>query len=194
MQQSKFLNAVLIAINVMLIFLTFRGFYHMYAVLSFPYDIANGEGFVLRDAAVLRGDSSIYQAVDRSPFLVSNYPPLFPWIASKVMFFTGPSFIATRSVSALAFMGIAGLIFYFLRKNNISAQYSLFGASMFFNSMYVYYWSAWSRVDGLAVFFGLWAIVAIGLKIRIGSTILAALCCFAAVATKQSAYLLNKAG
>ena len=178
---------MMVFINSLLFGLAIRGMYHIYAVLAFPYDITNGEGFVLRDTAVLFQGGSIYQPVDRSPFLVSNYPPLFPWIASKLMLLTGPSFIATRLVSALAFIGIAGLIFWYLRRKHVPIGYSLMGALIFFNSIYVYYWSAWSRVDGLAVFFSLVAVIAIELKQNSRSTLFAAIVCVAAVATKQSA-------
>ena len=180
-------STLVLIINSILIALAIRGIYHIYAVITFPYDITNGEGFVLRDTAILFNGASIYQPVDRSPFLVSNYPPLFPWIASKFMFFTGPSFLAPRLLSALAFIGIAGLIFYYLYKKNLSIRYCFFGALLFFNSIYVYYWSGWSRVDGLAVFFSLGAIIAIDLKLNIRSVLFAAGACFAAAATKQSA-------
>ncbi|MCA0354873.1 MAG: glycosyltransferase family 39 protein [Chloroflexi bacterium] len=174
-------------INSLLLGLAIRGMYHIYAVLAFPYDIANGEGFVLRDAALLFQGESIYQPVDRSPFLVSNYPPLFPWIASKLMLITGPSFIATRLVSALAFIGIAVLIVWYLQRKHMPIGYSLFAGLIFFNSIYVYYWSAWSRVDGLAVFFSLAAVIAIDLNQNSRSALFAAIACVAAVATKQSA-------
>lgn len=178
---------MMIFINSLLFGLAIRGMYHIYAVIAFPYDITNGEGFVLRDAVLLFQDTSIYQPVDRNPFLVSNYPPLFPWIASTLMLITGPSFIATRLVSAFAFIGIASLIVWYLRCKRMPIGYRLFAGLIFFNSIYVYYWSAWSRVDGLAAFFSLAAIIAIDLKQNSRSALFAAITCIAAVATKQSA-------
>ncbi|MFD3166406.1 hypothetical protein [Herpetosiphon sp. NSE202] len=187
MGRAKFAHWLLVAINCLLVILALRGLYHMYAVITFPYDITNGEGFVLRDAALLAQGSAIYQPVEQSPFLVSNYPPLFAWLASKIMLLTGPTFIATRLLSALAFIAISGLIFYLLYKKNFALGYCIFAALLFFNSIYVYYWSAWSRVDGLAVCFSLLAIIALGIKLDLRAVLLAALACFAAVATKQSA-------
>ncbi|KPL91294.1 glycosyltransferase family protein [Herpetosiphon geysericola] len=187
MGRATFGYWLLIAINCLLVILTLRGFYHIYAVISFPYDITNGEGFVLRDAALLLQGSQIYQPIEQSPFLVSNYPPLFAWLASKIMLLTGPTFIAPRLLSALAFIATSGLIFYLLHKKNVALSYCIFAELLFFNSIYVYYWSAWSRVDGLAVCFSLLAIVAIEIKLNLRAVLLAALACFAAVATKQSA-------
>ncbi|MBM7842219.1 glycosyltransferase family 39 protein [Herpetosiphon giganteus] len=187
MARTKFGYWLLVAINGILVILALRGFYHMYAVIAFPYDITNGEGFVLRDAALLAQGSAIYQPIEQSPFLVSNYPPLFAWLASKIMLLTGPTFIATRMLSALAFIATSGLIFYLLHKKNFALSYCIFAALLFFNSIYVYYWSAWSRVDGLAVCFSLMAIIALEIKLNMRSVLLAALACFAAVATKQSA-------
>ncbi len=187
MKQIKPAKLMLLIINSLLIILAIRGVYHIYAVISFPYDITNGEGFVLRDAAMLFQGSSMYQPIDRSPFLVSNYPPLFAWLASKLVLLTGEAFIATRLISALAFITIAGSICYLLHKKNLPFRYCVFGGLIFFSSIYVYYWGAWSRVDGLAVCFSLIAIIAIEIKLSTRSTLFAAIACFAAVATKQSA-------
>jgi hypothetical protein len=51
---------LLTCVNVSLTLLTLRGIYHVYAVLAFPYDITNGEGFVLRDAIQVFNHAAIY--------------------------------------------------------------------------------------------------------------------------------------
>lgn len=55
------------------------------ACAGFPYEIDGEEGFVFNQAADMFFGRSIYTPIDQPPYLVGNYPPVFPWLVSRLM-------------------------------------------------------------------------------------------------------------
>lgn len=182
-QKWMFQTLVLVA----LMFLLVKTLYHFSSVILFPYDITNGEGFVLRDAYNSYKSIPIYRTADKYPFLVSTYPPLFAWLAGKIMLLTGPSFIATRLLSSLACFGLALAIAIYLKILKTSWYIAITASLFFLGSIYIFYWGAWSRVDTLAAFFSLASVVLVGYRQSVITILLASLCCIFAFYSKQSA-------
>src|SRR5262249_22011606 len=56
--------------------------YHLAHVITFPYDLDYGEGYVLNDAIRLQAGQLPYGDIQQFPMVRSPYPPIFPLIWS----------------------------------------------------------------------------------------------------------------
>ena len=121
--------------------------------LAFPYPLNYGEGPLLDQAVRLAGFENIYGDFARPPYVVSNYPPLFPLVQVPFVWLFGPAFWYGRLVSLLCAAAVAllvGLTLHALTRDRLAA---LSGALIFPAMPYVVRWSSLARVDllGLAL-------------------------------------------
>ena len=163
--------------------------------LTFPYDLAAGEGLLLRDAAVLRSGGALYTPPDQFPYIVSVYPPGYTALAALVTLITGIHLTSVRLLSSGAVLISAGLIttiVYSLTRRSIAAIVAGFSTC---GILFIYQWGIFGRVDTVAA---MWSIAAIGLALladrptgsaryRTLAVLGSALCCVAALYTKQTA-------
>ena len=146
---------------------------HDLSILFFPHDLIYGEGFVLRDAAMLRDGKSPYTPVAALPAVVANYPPVYPAATAIAMIALGKSFLAGRAVSILATVGCAVFVWRIARRagwrggaglasegghvavakhaSGSTARGALFAPLLFLADIVIYYWSPYARVDMLAL-------------------------------------------
>ena len=136
---------------------------HDLSILFFPHDLIYGEGFVLRDAAMLRDGKSPYAPIDGLPAVVANYPPVYLAATAIAMIPLGKSFLAGRAVSIVATLGCAFLVWRIARRasrrgggadesgSGCSARVALFAPLLFLADVVIYYWSPYARVDMLAL-------------------------------------------
>jgi 4-amino-4-deoxy-L-arabinose transferase-like glycosyltransferase len=145
--------------------------------LTFPYPLNYGEGPLLDQAVRLAEFRNIYRGeLTGPPYVVSNYPPLFPLAQAPFVWLFGPAFWYGRLISLISAAVVAlfvGLTLHALTRDRLAA---VTGALIFPAMPYVVRWSSLARVDllGLALswagLFALarwphkrWSVVAAGL-------------------------------
>ncbi len=132
---------------------------HDLSILFFPHDLIYGEGFVLRDAAMLKAGKSPYTPVGAALGVVANYPPVYPLVTALAMIPFGAGFFAGRLISILATAGCAVFIWRLARRGIAPdggaafgpARAAAFAPLLFLADIVVYYWSPYARVDMLAL-------------------------------------------
>lgn len=126
---------------------------HDAAILAFPHDLIYGEGFLLRDAALLRSGQSPYTPIDALPAVVANYPPVYPLAFALATLPFGVGFFAGRLVSVLATAACAWRLARIARRalGVEERAAALFAPLLFLADLVVYYWSPYARVDMLAL-------------------------------------------
>ncbi len=156
-------------------------------LITFPYDLTSGEGLVLRDAIQIRQGGPLYTDPNQYPYIVSVYPPIFPMIVALVSQITGIGLQASRMVSVISTLLICvgiGLIIYLETRCSLSAIVS---GLFYLSSVFVYQWSAFGRVDTLAVLWSVVAVLIVFYRLNLPSVILAAVVCAVGIFTKQTA-------
>ncbi|HEX6386314.1 MAG TPA: hypothetical protein VF177_16705 [Anaerolineae bacterium] len=174
--------AVITALIYVIFFLRHAG-----GVLVFPYEMTNGEGLVLRDAANIRQGLPVYTDPGSTPYIVSIYTPLFPAAAALASFATGVNLAATRSVAILSTVLCAIVIGAIIYRSTRAVTPSLAGGLAFLGSLFVYQWAVFGRVDTLALLLSLISVAIILHCGRGACVVLAALFCLLAFYTKQTA-------
>jgi hypothetical protein len=85
-------------------------FERMRESLRFPWQLDGEEGFLLNQALRLKRSQGLYPALAEPPYLVDNYPPLFPWLWSLWVDPAAPSLRGGRWIGGLsAFASAAGI-------------------------------------------------------------------------------------
>jgi hypothetical protein len=69
------------------------------------YELGYGEGLILWMAERVADPAALYHPIDRYPFIVGVYPPLFPLAVSTAQWLVGDVRLAGRLVSLFAFVG-----------------------------------------------------------------------------------------
>jgi 4-amino-4-deoxy-L-arabinose transferase-like glycosyltransferase len=133
------------------------------AALTFPFPLDYGEGPLLDQTLRLARSEAIYRNdFSTPPYTISNYPPLFPLIQVPFAWVFGPAFWYGRAISLLGAISAAlfiGLTLYTLTGDRIAAG---IGGMTLLAFPYILHWSAFNRVDSLALglsWAGLFAVV-----------------------------------
>lgn len=129
-------------------------------LINYPYQISYGEGYILNQAVLISQGQSIYQDITNYPYLVGNYPPVYPFLCALFVKIFGVSFAPGRFISFIATI-LSGFLIYTILKENIRSQKGSFKKSIiisslfFFASPYIFYAYPLYRVDALALLFSL---------------------------------------
>ncbi len=116
-----------------------------------------GEGIVLWQAAHVTDLKSAYHSVDKYPYIVFHYPPLYHVLSRIAAVFTGDLLAAGRLVSSLAFTAIgimlASLVWRCLRvcRHPLARVFGALCAGLLIFSMSVSPWGYLMRVDATAI-------------------------------------------
>ncbi|MDQ4127342.1 MAG: glycosyltransferase family 39 protein [Actinomycetota bacterium] len=125
--------------------------------LAFPYPLNYGEGPLLDQAVRLAEFQNIYRSdLATPPYVISNYPPLFPLAQAPFVWLFGPALWYGRLISLLSAAAVAlfvGLTLHALTRDRLAA---LSGALIFPAIPYVVRWASLARVDLLGLAFS-WA-------------------------------------
>lgn len=135
---------------------------HASAYLSYPLPVDDGEGHVLNQAVIISKGSLPYFPVSESPWIVSNYPPVFAFLSSLLFpFFKSyslsadvtvfPGLIATRLISVISGIGICFLIGKISRISGGKFSLSILAGILFMAMPMVYFWFAIGKPDMLAL-------------------------------------------
>jgi len=128
------------------------------AALGFSFQLDREEGFLLNQAMRLAGGKTIYPSLDQYPYLVGNYPPVYPFVYAIFVKLFGPSLPLGRLVNLAGALGLFAVL-----AGSIAARTRrvvpavlapvLFAATWGFNQ-----WIAYARVDIVALFFTVWGV------------------------------------
>jgi len=135
--------------------------HHAVRVIPFPVDVDNSEGYLLNEARLWSEGCSPYRDFHSPPWLVANYPPLYPLILSLPARWGGLSFAWGRALSALSVVGISVVIYLILWGRTRSHYWSSIGAFLFPSFFHVYSWGALHRVDLLGLLFAALGLLAV---------------------------------
>ena len=124
----------------------------MASAMAAPWvQLDNEEGALLWQTMELAEGRSIYRTLEREPFVVGTYPPLFMAMAAPFVDRDAPSLLSGRAISTWSAMiitlGIAVTLL--LRRRNLLIAWV--AALLFFCTLEVNNWSGYFRVDMLAV-------------------------------------------
>ncbi|MBU1022998.1 glycosyltransferase family 39 protein, partial [bacterium] len=137
--------------------------------LGYPLPLDDGEGHVLNQAILIASGQLPYSPINVAPYIVTNYPPLFPAIAASTFRFLGempvmtgvtvfPGLIVTRLISVLSGLAIAFLIYRVSIKSGGNSDTSAISSLLFLAMPIVYFWFSIGKPDLLAIFLGLFGL------------------------------------
>lgn len=132
-------------------------FYASFAVqlISFPFDLDQGEGYDAWSAWLVRLRQLPYTSNETYPYYSSNYPPIWSSLVSLPMRWTGPGLGPARAVSAISAILAAVFIGLAARRLSGSALGGWLAAGLFLASPYVYHTTPLARVNSTALLFAL---------------------------------------
>jgi len=125
------------------------------ALIRFPFDYDQGEGFELWDAVLSSRGEWIYRDSNTYPFYSSNYPPVFPLLLVPGVWLFGPHLWIGRAWSFIATLISGGAIFWIIYRETKDWTAALLPASAFFASNIVYQVGPLFRLQATMVMFGL---------------------------------------
>ena len=164
------------------------------ALIQFPFDSDQGEGFELNDAVLFARGEWPYRSNEVYPFYASNYPPLYHlWLVPFVWVF-GPAYWYGRLFSFLSTLGTAGAIGFAVHRVTCDKPISLISGLAYLASNYVYHIGPLFRQHISMVMFETLAIVILAPLSRDDTPterkriFFGLLCLLAAGYTKQLAY------
>ncbi|MFH1677071.1 MAG: hypothetical protein ABIC40_08595 [bacterium] len=123
---------------------------HFVRYLDFPYPLDDGEGFCLNQAVIIASGQKLYPPIGPAPYIVTNYPPVFPLIVGLLTNPDNPGFFAGRMVSVFSTVAImlcsAACVGIATGKNRLSSL----TVWLVVSSPVLYFWGALHRIDVLA--------------------------------------------
>lgn len=159
------------------------------AGLKYPYQLDAEEGFVYKQALDLNEGRSIYSPIDEEPYLVGNYPPLYPALTALALKTGVQGLAAGRWVVLVASALIAVLLVAGAYAVSRNAMAALLAPLLFLVSYEFYTWSPYARVDLPALAFTMGGIAAFVFSPARAGLVLSAVCFVAAAFTRQTAIL-----
>lgn len=161
-------------------------------VLRFPYAVDYGEAPLVDQANRLLNHQAIYRAdFSTPPYVIANYPPIYPLFVAGLSHLTRiPPLLSGRIISLTAALASAGILAS-LAESLVGRRWACLAAmGLFLGHPYVISWSVLARVDSLALFFCLAALLVLYHRWRSWAWLTLALgLLLAAIYTRQS-YLL----
>lgn len=124
-----------------LLFIGHFGIYLRYtaALLQFPFDYDQGEGFELNDSVLMARGEWPYKSNEVFPFYASNYPPLYHVLLVPFVWVFGPAYWYGRLVAFLTTLVTASAIAYAVHRASRDKPISLLAGLAFLASNYVYH-------------------------------------------------------
>ncbi len=139
----------------------YAAFYLQFAIrlIGFPFDLDQGEGYDAWSGWIVHLGQLPYTTNAIYPYYSSNYPPVWSYLVSIPMAWTGPGVAPARAVSTLAGVLCAVVIAVAARRTAGSWWAGVLGGGLFLASPYVFHTTPLARVNGTALLFGLLALL-----------------------------------
>jgi len=136
----RWLRRVLIALALLLMVFHLVVFVvYAAAIVQFPFDYDQGEGFELNDTVLLSQGQSPYRSNEIYPFYASNYPPLYHVVLVPFVWLFGPQYWYGRILGALATLLATGAIAYAVHRETRQRAIAALAGLAFVASNYVYH-------------------------------------------------------
>ena len=132
--------------------------FHSLEVITYPWSVDYVEAPELNRASRIAQGKEIYPSWDASPFLESNYTPLFSVINSWLIDVAQPTYWQGRLCNFILTLGTAGLVARIVFVHTSVVWQGLLGAMIYCSSHIIWMWGSLLRVDTLAVFFNVLAL------------------------------------
>lgn len=127
----------------------------IYLSTRYPYQLDYAEGYIAVEAWQFSVGRTIYSSLEDYPYLVGNYPPLYPLIQAPFFFIFGPSLFWGRLICVLSAIGILILLFFIVWRHTRSFLSSILAPLIVMNAYAFYEWLGYARVDFPAIFFSI---------------------------------------
>lgn len=125
--------------------------YHGIRLVMYPYDVDNSEAYLVNQGLRIANGGFLYQPIEEEPFLVDNYPPVYPLILAAIIKLFGVSFHAARLVSLVSTLFTAFILSLWVWDTTKNKMASAYSALVFLSFYHVYDWCALARVDSLGI-------------------------------------------
>ncbi|MCA8959698.1 MAG: hypothetical protein KDC38_04265 [Planctomycetes bacterium] len=138
------------------LFVVAFGLFATYSIpqLTFPYELKYAEGIVLDQARRVHEPPGLYPPFDEPPYLISNYPPVYPMVVSLFPKTPEAPFLVGRLISTLSVIASAFLILMVVRRETNDAG-GLVAGAVFLLLPEVDDFGPLMRVDSFALALGL---------------------------------------
>lgn len=113
--------------------------YYSIALMRFPFDYDQGEGFELTDAVYLSEGKSPYRDNEVFPFYASNYPPVYRLVLTPFVWVFGAEYWYGRLISFIGTLTTAGAIGYGIYQAERRREIALLMGLAFLASNYIYH-------------------------------------------------------
>jgi hypothetical protein len=123
--------------------------------LAYPYQLDPEEGFILDQALRLRVGESIYRSIHEPPYVVGNYPPVYPAVYALATVVAGPRLETGRFLVFLSTLGIAMVLLLGLLRETDRLVAAMLAVGLFATTWPLNNWIAFARVDLPAIALGM---------------------------------------
>ena len=129
-------------------------FLHAYQSLAlYRYQLDYGEGPILQIALNVARGGEIYPPVDRPPYLIASYVPLYYLLCALGVKLTGPTFLFGRLLSVLSALAIAACTALIVLDRTKHRFAAFLAAGLILAMPHFMVWATLMRVDMLALAF-----------------------------------------
>ncbi|MFH1515989.1 MAG: hypothetical protein ABIG42_11085 [bacterium] len=122
---------------------------------GYPYSLDFGEGILLVQSSMLMNGENIYPPISDYPYMVSNYHPLYPFLAGLPFLFLNPGLWSGRLITLLSAIGSMVLIGKIVFRSTKRIELGMLAALLPLCLSFTYNWAFIYRVDFLGVFLSL---------------------------------------
>jgi len=163
------------------------------AAIAFPYQLDNEEAFILDQAMALASGRTIYGPITEYPFVVGNYPPVYPLLYSGLLTIFPPSLAVGRAIVMISVLIIAALLANMVAARTGRVIPALMAVVLFMATWDLNEWIAFARVDLTAIALGICGLAVICSRMKSFGLIIGAIMFAFAFFTKQTQVILPAA-
>ncbi|MEE8143128.1 MAG: glycosyltransferase family 39 protein, partial [Planctomycetota bacterium] len=142
------------ASGLLLVVSFFLFLHHTLPVLTFGFEVKYGEGVLLDQVRRVHQDPGLYPAFEEAPYVIDNYPPIYPWLVSLIPSPNSAPFFAGRLISIASILAAAWLVGLIVRRGAGDAA-AMMASAVFLVTPGIIDFGMRMRVDSLALAFGL---------------------------------------
>lgn len=130
----------------------------VFTVLGIKYGLDFGEGYLASMSFDLVSGRNPYHPIENPPWIVSSYPPFYPFLNGLLMSVTEHGLVPGRFLAIASFIGILAATIVILRNFKINLTAAIIAAGMLLVFPWGIRWAQVVRVDTLGIFLGIMGI------------------------------------